>query len=187
MPQSHSQELIPGVTNPDYEANGFSNAEIDITYTDNPTYESLSGSGMLQESPLDAQYIVPVQAKRNEGCPGSNITRNVDALHACLDGSKQNSFILPITDIGDNLNTQQDTAKYLGTLTCVPDHRNEVDMHDEPFEATAICRQPAQSCQCNNQITTQAAATRNVPMHVTKPSFPSHKMYVEKYPCETDV
>ena len=181
MPQSQSQELIPGVTlNPDYEANNFRNAEIhsDITYTNNPMYESLPRSGMLQESPLAAQCIVPVEAKRNEGYPGSNITRNVDALHAYLDGgSKQNTFLFPIANIGDNLNTEQDTAKH-GT------HSEEANTYDEGFEATAICRQPAQTVKTN---TTQAAATGNVPMHVTKPSFPSHKMYAERYPCETDV
>ena len=193
MPQRHSQELIPGVTNPastDYETNSFPNAEIEseITYTNNPTYESLPGSGILRESPLAAQYIVPVEAKRNEEYPRNDITRNVDTLHAYLDGSRQNTSLLPIAN---NLNTDQDTAKYLGTHTNLPDHRKEVNMYDK---ATAICHQPVQTAktntnQCNNQITTQAA-TRNVPMHMTRPSLLSHKTFAKilnTNPCETDV
>ena len=177
MPRSQSQELIPGVTlNPDYEANNFPNAEIhsESTYTNNTMHESLPRSEMLQESPLAAQCIVPVEAKRNEGYPGSNVTRNVDVLHAYSDGSKHNTFPFPIANISDDLNTEQDVAK----------HGTQINTFDECFEATAICRQPAQTVKAN---TTQEAATRNVPMHVTKPSFPSHKMYAEKYPCATDV
>ena len=177
MPQSHSQELIPGfTTNPDYESHSFPNEEIDseIAYTDNPTYESsLPGNGLLQQFPLAAQYIVPVEAKRNERCPGSDITRNVDALHAYLDGSKQNSSIPPSANIGDNLNNEQDTAKHGA-------HTEEVNTCDECFEATAICHQPAQTVNTN---TIETGATRNVP---TKPSLPSNKI-TEKYPYATYV
>ena len=198
MPQRFSQELIPGVTNPgniDYENNSFPN-ESEITYTDNPIYESSPVSHMYNESTLAAQYIVPVEAKRNEEYPRSDITRNVDTLHTYLDGSRQNTFLLPITDIGDNLSTEQDAAKYIDMHTDAPDHRKEVNMYDECFEATATCQPSAQaaktntrSFQCNNQIATQAA-TRNMPMHMAKPSFSSHKMYAEilnANPCETDV
>ena len=182
VPHRNSQDLIPGVTNPNIADNKLPNVQMEceqnaVTYTDNPMYESLAGSHTFKEQILTT---MPVEAKRNEEYPVSNMTRNADTLHAYLDGSTQNApFRIHYTDMS-GISNEHDEAKHLYD-TLSPDIETSTTSHQIA----------TRHVQDNNHIVTEdlQAATKNVTLHMAKP-LPSCKVCAEilnAKPHETDV
>ena len=173
IPERHSQELIAGVTSPssiEYETNDLPNAQIEsdqntvVTYTNNPVYES---SHIYNESTVAAQCIVPVEAKRNEEYMRSNITRDVDTLHAHMKRLAQNDFVFPIAEAGISM----------------PANMLDHSQSSLNFETTTASSHPAKTNARIHQVT-RKAATKSVPVHnMAKPLSPR----IFSSPYETDV
>lgn len=198
MPGINSQELVPGVTNPnnaDYEANNSPNEEMEseqdaIRYTNNPTYETLAGSHTYKESDFATTCSGPVEAKRNEGYPRGSVIRNADTLH----GLVQNKFV-PVQY--SSMSIDQDVGKH----TNVPDYRKSGNTYDDTLspsiECSTIGHQSVQNAntrivQGNIHVATEnlPATTKSAPICMTKPSLQNHKMcgkVLNTKPSETDV
>ena len=187
VPHRNLQELIPGVTNPNITDDKLPNVQMEceqntITYTDNPTYASLAGNNTFKDHILTT---TPVEAKRNEEYPINNMIRNVDALHAYLDGSMQNTctpYPIHYTDMS-GMSNEHDAVKHMYD-TLSPDVETSTTSRQIAITGT-------RHFQDNDNIVTEdlQTATTNVPLYMAKP-LPSCEMCAEilnAKPHETDV